>query len=383
MRPGRAMLLRYGVLMMVLAAVGCRATGGPQPQAVHHAQRGAQYLESGQPAMAKQAFALCLEYSPDYPICLNGLGLVAMQAGLREEGASWFRKAIKANRDFAEARANLGVYFEGKQAFDRAIELYETALGIDPGYQAARYNLARTSLNKARGLIAKKQRKAAIELLGKAENQLVRLAGLSPLRADGFALLASVYMQRADLVPLGREGDLERARVTFGQCLSAHPTYMDCLSLGAFLAHAMGDCDLANQRIATLQQLGTGMDRIPGLQDQVQACLASRDAGIRQLQLTWENAANQGNIQPLMNLCAHFVARKVVREAQSYCRHAMKRAPQAAGLRRVYAEFLIDLQQPGEALAVCEEVLRLPATNEPQAVAYCREAVRTLRLATP
>ena len=377
------MRLRSIVLLIATAAAGCRATGGPMPQAVHHAQRGAQYLETGQPAMAKQAFALCLEYSPDYPICLNGLGLVAMQAGLPEEAAAWFRKAIRANRDFAEARTNLGVYFEGKQAFDRAIELYESALGIDPGYQAARYNLARTSLNKARGLIARQQRKQATDLLGKAENQLVRLAGLAPLRADGFALLASVYMQRADLIPLGREADLERARVTFGQCLTAHPTFVDCLALGAFLAHAMGDCDLANQRIATLQQLGSGLERIPGLQDQVQACLASRDAGIRQLQATWERAANQGNLQPLMNLCAHFVARKVVREAQSYCRHAMKRAPNAAGLRRVYAEFLIELQQPAEALAVCEQVLRLPATNEPEAVAYCREAVRTLRLAVP
>ena len=377
------MRVRLGVLTVTLLVAGCRATGGPQPQAVHHAQRGAQYLESGQPALAKQAFELCLEFSPDYPICLNGLGLVAMQAGLPEEGATWFRKAIKANRDFAEARANLGVYFEGKQAFDRAIELYESALGIDPGYQAARYNLARTSLNKSRGLAARNRTQEAITLLGKAENQLIRLAGLAPLRADGFALLASVYMQRADLVPLGRQADLERARVTFGQCLSAHPTYVDCLALGAFLAHAMGDCDLANERIATLQQIGTGLERIPGLQDQVQACLASRDAGIRQLQLTWEKSANQGNVQPLMNLCAHFVARRVVREAQSYCRHAMKRAPKAAGLRRIYAEFLIELQQPGEALAVCEEVLRLPATNEPDAVAYCREAVRTLRLAVP
>ena len=256
------MRLRSIVLLIATAAAGCRATGGPMPQAVHHAQRGAQYLETGQPAMAKQAFALCLEYSPDYPICLNGLGLVAMQAGLPEEAAAWFRKAIRANRDFAEARTNLGVYFEGKQAFDRAIELYESALGIDPGYQAARYNLARTSLNKARGLIARQQRKQATDLLGKAENQLVRLAGLAPLRADGFALLASVYMQRADLIPLGREADLERARVTFGQCLTAHPTFVDCLALGAFLAHAMGDCDLANQRIATLQQLGSGLERI-------------------------------------------------------------------------------------------------------------------------
>ena len=83
-----------------------------------------------------------------------------------------------------------------------------------------------------------------------------------------------------------------------------------------------------------------------------------------------------------MNLCAHFVARKVVREAQSYCRHH-EAAPNAAGLRRVYAEFLIELQQPAGSLAVCEQVLRLPATNEPEAVAYCREAVRTLRLAVP
>ncbi len=377
------MSLRLCLSLTLLSALGCRATSGPQPQAVHHAQRGAQYLESGQPAMAKQAYALCLEYSPNYHICLNGLGLVALQAGLTEEASVSFRKAIKANRDFAEARTNLGVYFEGKQAHERAIELYKTALGIDPGYQPARYNLARTELNLARASAARKELKRAQELLTDAENQLVRLAGLAPLRADGFALLATVYMQRAEIAPGTRNQDLERARVTFSQCLTAHPTYVDCLSLGAFLAHAMNDCDLANQRIATLQQLGTGLERIPGLQEQVQACLASRDAGINRLQATWETQANTGNLQPLKDLCLHFIARKVVREAQAYCRHAMQRDPNSAGLRRVYAEFLIEIQQPDEALKACEEVLRLPGSKTSEAVSYCREAVRTLRLVGP
>ena len=107
--------------------------------------------------------------------------------------------------------------------------------------------------------------------------------------------------------------------MTFGQCLSAHPTFIDCLALGAFLAHAMGDCDLANQRIATLQQVGSGLERIPGLHTGSGAGLFSLHATpvSDNSSFTWEKAANQGNVQPLMNLCAHFVARKVVREAQS------------------------------------------------------------------
>ena len=33
------MRLRFGVLTVALLVAGCRATGGPQPQAVHHARK--------------------------------------------------------------------------------------------------------------------------------------------------------------------------------------------------------------------------------------------------------------------------------------------------------------------------------------------------------
>jgi tetratricopeptide (TPR) repeat protein len=377
------MSLRLTLVLSLLSAGSCRATSGAHPQAVNQSNQGARYLETGQPARAKEAYLLCLEYTPDFDRCLNGLGLAALQAGLQEEAASWFRKAIKANRDFAEARTNLGAYYEEKRQPERAIELYNSSLGIDPGYQPARYNLARVQLGKARRLAAKGQLENVKTLLSDAESQLMRLAQLAPLRSDGFSMLAAVYMERAQHFAGNRSQDMERARVTFGQCLSANPSDLDCLAIGAFLAHAMGDCDLANQRIATMQSMGRGLERVPGLQQRVQACLAARDSGIRNLEATWQSEANRGNLRPLFDLCAHYVARKVVDRANATCQMAMKRAPKAAGLRRVYAEFLIELQQPEEAISVCEEVLRLAAKDEPAAVEYCREALRMLRLGGP
>jgi tetratricopeptide (TPR) repeat protein len=377
------MSLRLPLVLVLLSALSCRATSGPHPQAINQSTQGARYLETGQPARAKEAYLLCLEYTPDYDRCLNGLGLAALQAGLREEAASWFRKAIKANRDFAEARTNLGAYYEEKRQPERAIELYTSSLGIDPGYQPARYNLARVQLGKARRLAAKGQLETVKTLLTAAESQLMRLAQLAPMRSDGFSMLATVYMERAQHFPGNRSQDMERARVTFGQCLSANPQDLDCLAIGSFLAHAMGDCDLANQRIATMRSIGRGLERVPGLQQKVQACLAARDAGIRNLETTWQSEANLGNLRPLFDLCAHYVVRKVVDRATATCEMAMKRAPKAAGLRRVYAEFLIELQQPEAAIEVCEEVLRLAAKDEPAAVEYCREALRMLRLGGP
>ena len=372
------------ILAIALALVaGCRATGGAHPQALALANQGALYLNNGEAARAREAFKLCLEYSPDLDRCLNGLGMAAWQSGQLDEGADWFRRAIRANRDYAEARNNLGAYFLERQEYHRASELFRSALGVDPGYQDARYNLATSLLRSVKMGAARGDMARVAKQLTEAESQLIRLSELAPMRADTFALLAAVYLERAQHQPAGRTQDMERARVTFNQCLAANPQQVDCLALGARLAYQMADCDTAAQRIATLRGLGTGLEAMPELPKQVQACLAARDAEIANLQQRWETEAARGNTQPLLDLCAHFIARRVVDKAQAYCRTAMERAPKAAGLRSVYAAFLVQIQQPAEAEAVCEQVLRMADARGSGAAKECAEIVRTLRLASP
>ena len=137
-------------LVCALLGSGCLAKMGPHPKALLLADQGGRYLNDNQPSRAREAFKLCLEYTPDLDRCLNGLGMAAWQAGQMEEAARWFRGAIKANTEYPAARNNLGAYYLDRQDYKRAADLFRSALGIDPGYMDARYNLGSAVFRLAR-----------------------------------------------------------------------------------------------------------------------------------------------------------------------------------------------------------------------------------------
>ena len=364
--------------ILSLFLVGCKAHTGPHPQARALVNQGAAYLQQGNWSRAREAFKLCLEYTPDYHLCLNGLGNAAWQAGEREEAARWYRQSIKSHGDFPEARNNLGAYFLERQAYGRAIELFKSALQIDPGYLDARYNYAfalvsRVQRNNARGAEVKSD-------LNEAEIQLIRLTELAPRRPDARALLASVYRERAVLSPGTASADNERARVTVEQCLMAAPSYADCLVLGAFLSHELNRCEEANQRVSELRRLGADLSPVKSLEVKIQACVAARDDQVRRAEATWRDQAARGNVQPLRFLCATFSNQRNVEKAISYCEEALRQDPGFIATRVIFARFLVDLQNSQRALEVCEPVLSLPRTQDPDGIDACAEITRVLRL---
>ncbi|MEC7750655.1 MAG: tetratricopeptide repeat protein [Myxococcota bacterium] len=366
------------IAIFSLFMVGCKAHTGPHPQARALVNQGAAYLKQGNWSRAREAFKLCLEYTPDYHLCLNGLGNAAWQAGEREEAARWYRQSIKSNGDFPEARNNLGAYFLERQTYDRALELFTSALQIDPGYLDARYNLAfalvsRVQRNKARGVDVKKD-------LDDAEVQLIRLTELAPQRPDARALLASVYQERAALVPETAVADNERARITIEQCLMAAPAYSDCLVLGAFLSHQLNRCEEASQRLAELRRLEADMSPVKDLEVQVQSCIAARNDQVRRAESNWRDQAARGNMQPLRFLCATFVDQRNVEKAISYCEEALRQDTDFISTRVTFARFLVDLQHSQRALEVCEPVLSRPRSQDPAGIDACAEITRVLRL---
>lgn len=370
--------MRFKLLILVAFVGACKAHSGPHPQARALVNQGAAYLNQGNWARAREAFKLCLEYTPDYHLCLNGLGNAAWQSGEREEAAKWYRQAIKAHSDFPEARNNLGAYFLERQQYNRAVELFRSALGIDPGYQDARYNLAfalssRAQRSQARGQSERKD-------LDEAEIQLIRLTELAPTRPDARALLASVYRERARAVPGQAAADLDRARITVEQCLMAAPGYADCLVLGAFLSHRLNRCEEADQRLSELRRVGGDMTPVKDLETEVQACLAARDEQVRRAEGTWRDQAARGDMQPLRFLCSTFCQRRNVEKAISYCEEAIRQDPKFIATRVIFARFLVALQHSQRALEVCEPVLSMPKAQDPSGIEQCAEITRVLRL---
>tara|TARA_Y100001934_G_scaffold270772_2_gene356223 strand:+ start:261 stop:530 length:270 start_codon:yes stop_codon:yes gene_type:complete len=85
-------------------------------------------------------------------------------------------------------------------------------------------------------------------------------------------------------------------------------------------------------------------------------------------------------MQPLRFLCATFAGQRHVEKAISYCEEALRQDPGFISTRVTFARFLVELQNSQRALEVCEPVLSLPRSRDPEGIDACAEITRVLRL---
>lgn len=155
---------RQIALAMVASAwaLACAAPRGPSI-AQDHVYWCARYLQEGQLRQARIRCELALEYDPSNPEAENLLGVITRHLGQLDAAEEHYKRAIALRSDFAEALNNLGELMVQRGDHEEARQLFEQALGIDPGYVVARQNLA-TSLSRVDRDAARDQFEKCVEL---------------------------------------------------------------------------------------------------------------------------------------------------------------------------------------------------------------------------
>jgi Flp pilus assembly protein TadD len=235
--------LRAALLAAALSLVpcGCAPRAALQPRAAEELVRGWAYLERGDAERAEVAFEHALEFHPDLPEGLNGLGVVARTRGDLAAARARFERAVRLSPDFAEGHANLGEALLALGRHDAAEAELRAALRVDPDLADARQNLARALI--ARGLADPGLR---AERFGRARRELLHLLESEPLRpaahhdlgfldyTEGrFRRAEEEYRRASELAPTSHEAlhGLCISLVRLGRCAEAARACERCLDL--------------------------------------------------------------------------------------------------------------------------------------------------------
>ena len=161
------MFTRIILLSLGFIFSSCLATAPIHPEASRHNITGVEHLQSGRLKAAATSFHLSLEYNPCHPDALHNLALIAL---LNEDLATAERyenEALVCRPDLVQAVNGLGVIKRARGNLEEALETFEQAIAMDPGYLEARKNLILTALD-----------------LGKRERARVHLNRLAILAPD-------------------------------------------------------------------------------------------------------------------------------------------------------------------------------------------------------
>lgn len=105
---------------------------------------GSAYLNQGKKAKAKEIFQQALALNPNYPDALNNLGVIAAEEGRFAEAEAMFLQAKEIlGRTKMKPYANLGQLYEMTGRTREALEMYETAVTIQPTSASSWFHVAR------------------------------------------------------------------------------------------------------------------------------------------------------------------------------------------------------------------------------------------------
>ncbi len=228
-------------LALALALSSCAGRTTLHPRAAEQLTRGWAWLEKGDAERAEVAFEHALEFRPDLPEALNGLGVVARTRQDLPAARARFERSVRVAPAFAEGHANLGETLLAMGRPDAAEAELRAALRIDPDLADARQNLARALI--ARGLASAAARRAHWP---RARRELLHLLESEPLRPaahhdlafldyseERYARAEAGYRRAAELAPSSHEAQhgLCSSLVRLARCGEAVRACERCLEL--------------------------------------------------------------------------------------------------------------------------------------------------------
>jgi tetratricopeptide (TPR) repeat protein len=117
--------------LLALALMGCKHVPTEQERqgAEIHYELGLQAQQVGNVQEAYKELQKALELDPDYPEAHNATGILLHLAFNRpEEAIQHYNKALALRPGFSEAKTNLANVYLSQARYDEAIKLYESAL---------------------------------------------------------------------------------------------------------------------------------------------------------------------------------------------------------------------------------------------------------------
>ncbi len=134
--------IRLPVLLFLLFPLAGCGNSVSNPQALHHVRKAAFALGQQDPSTARRHFELALMFQPENVDALAGLGAILFLEGERTKARWFLEKALRQGGNHPETHANLGVLYWSKGRPKKAMAHFQTALYLDPGNNAARWNTA-------------------------------------------------------------------------------------------------------------------------------------------------------------------------------------------------------------------------------------------------
>ena len=102
---------------------------------------GAAYVESGQLALAEQAFSRAIELKADYAAAYYGLGLVYQRQGKLDRALAEFQRALAFNPRYVKAHLGLGAIYLQQGDLSRGIAELEATAEMTPSRAKVHHNL--------------------------------------------------------------------------------------------------------------------------------------------------------------------------------------------------------------------------------------------------
>ena len=227
-------------LLPAALLAACAGRAAVHPRAAEELRRGYGYVAGSDLERAEVAFEHALEFDPDLPEALNGLGIVARARDDLDGALRRFERAVRIDPDFAEGHANLGEALLAKGRLGPAVHELERALRVDPDLADARQNLARALLRRGLEDRAAREgawRRARREYLHLLESEPGRAAahhdlGFMDFLEGRFARAEVSYRRAAELAPRSHEAlhGLCISLVRLGRCDEGAQACESCLA---------------------------------------------------------------------------------------------------------------------------------------------------------